>query len=48
MRACPYVFIDGIYLKRLWGGSFENVAVMVAASFTPMAPSGIAMYPIKA
>ncbi|MEC4273910.1 IS256 family transposase, partial [Adlercreutzia sp. R25] len=27
---CPYVFVDGIYLKRAWGGSFENVAVMVA------------------
>ena len=26
----PYVYIDGIYLKRSWGGSFENVAVMVA------------------
>lgn len=26
----PYVFIDGIYLRRSWGGSFENVAVMVA------------------
>lgn len=26
----PYVFIDGIYLKRCWGGAFENVAVMVA------------------
>ena len=26
----PYVFVDGIYLKRAWGGSFENVAVMVA------------------
>lgn len=26
----PYVFIDGIYLKRSWGGAFENVAVMVA------------------
>ncbi len=26
----PYVFVDGIYLKRSWGGSFENVAVMVA------------------
>jgi transposase-like protein len=25
-----YVYIDGIYLKRSWGGSFENVAVMVA------------------
>lgn len=26
----PYVFVDGIYLKRAWGGSFENVAAMVA------------------
>lgn len=26
----PYVFIDGVYLKRSWGGSFENAAVMVA------------------
>ena len=26
----PYVYIDGICLKRSWGGSFENVAVMVA------------------
>lgn len=26
----PYVFVDGIYLKRAWGGAFENVAVMVA------------------
>ena len=29
-RAYPYVYVDGIYLKRLWGGSYENVAVMVA------------------
>lgn len=28
--AYPYVFVDGIYLRRAWGGSFENVAVMVA------------------
>lgn len=26
----PYVYVDGIYLKRSWGGSCENVAVMVA------------------
>lgn len=26
----PYVYVNGIYLKRSWGGSFENVAVMVA------------------
>lgn len=27
---CPYVFVDGIYLKRSWGGSYENMAVLVA------------------
>ena len=27
---CPYVYVDGIYLKRSWGGSCENVADMVA------------------
>ena len=26
----PYVFVDGIYLRRNWGGEFENVAVLVA------------------
>ena len=26
----PYVYVDGIYLRRSWGGSYENVAVMVA------------------
>lgn len=25
----PYVFADGIWLKRSWGGSVENVAVLV-------------------
>uniref|UniRef100_UPI003209B7D0 IS256 family transposase n=1 Tax=Enorma massiliensis TaxID=1472761 RepID=UPI003209B7D0 len=29
-RAYPYVYVDGIYLKRSWGASYENVAVMVA------------------
>ncbi len=28
-RAYPYACVDGIYLKRSWGGSYENVAVMV-------------------
>lgn len=28
--AYPYVYVDGIYLKRAWGGAYENVAVMVA------------------
>lgn len=26
----PYVYVDGIYLKRSWGGSYENVSVMIA------------------
>lgn len=26
----PYVYLDGIYLKRNWGGSYENVSVLVA------------------
>jgi transposase-like protein len=26
----PYVYLDGIYLKRNWGGSYENVAVLIA------------------
>ena len=29
-RAYPYVYAGGIYLRRGWGGSYENVAVMVA------------------
>ena len=29
-RAYPYACVDGIYLERSWGGSYENVAVMVA------------------
>ena len=26
----PYVYLDGIYLKRSWGGEVQNVAVLVA------------------
>ncbi|MFA5657057.1 MAG: transposase, partial [Dysgonamonadaceae bacterium] len=28
--AYPYVYLDGIYLKRSWGGSYEHVAILVA------------------
>ena len=28
--AYPYVFLDGIYLKKNWGGTIENVAILVA------------------
>lgn len=29
-RRYPYVYADGIYLRRNWDGKFENVAILVA------------------
>ena len=29
-RKYPYIYLDGIYLKRNWGGEYENVSVLVA------------------
>lgn len=29
-RSYPYVFMDGVWHKRSWGGSVENVSVLVA------------------
>ncbi len=26
----PYVYVDGIYLRRNWGGVYENVSILVA------------------
>ena len=26
----PYVYVDGIYLRRNWGGTYENVSILVA------------------
>ncbi|UYO64391.1 IS256 family transposase [Acetobacterium wieringae] len=26
----PYVYVDGIYLKRSWGGEIQNVAILIA------------------
>lgn len=26
----PYMFVDGVYLKRSWGGEVQNVSVPVA------------------
>ena len=26
----PYVYVDGIYLRRNWGGEYENVVILVA------------------
>ena len=28
----PYVYVDGIYLRRNWGGEHENVAILVVIS----------------
>jgi transposase-like protein len=26
----PYVYVDGIYLRRNWGGEYENVSILIA------------------
>ena len=26
----PYVYLDGMYLKRNWGGEYENVSILIA------------------
>jgi putative transposase len=26
----PYVYLDGIWLKRNWGGDYQNVSILVA------------------
>ncbi len=28
--AYPYVYVDGVYLKRSWGGEVQNVSILVA------------------
>ena len=28
----PYVYVDGVYLKRSWDGEIQNVSVLVAIS----------------
>jgi transposase-like protein len=29
-NACPYIYLDGTYLKRNWGGEYESVAILIA------------------
>lgn len=29
-REYPYVYVDGVYLKRSWGGEIQNVSILVA------------------
>lgn len=26
----PYIYVDGVYLKRSWGGEIQNVSILVA------------------
>lgn len=33
-QSYPYVYVDGIYLKRNWGGEYENVAILIAIGVT--------------
>jgi hypothetical protein len=28
--SCPYVYVDGVYLKRSWGGEIQNVSILAA------------------
>ena len=30
----PYVYVDGVYLKRSWGGEIQNVSILVAIGVT--------------
>jgi transposase-like protein len=30
MGGFPYVFLDGLWLKRSWGGKVKNISVLVA------------------
>ena len=33
-REYPYVYVDGIFLKRCWGEEYENVSILVAVGVT--------------
>ena len=28
--SCPYIFVDGVYLKRSWGDEIQSVSILVA------------------
>ena len=36
----PYVYLDGTYLKRSWGGEVKNVAILVATPWVGVAEDG--------
>lgn len=33
-KSYPYVFVDGVFIKRCWGGEYENVSVLIAIGVT--------------
>ena len=33
----PYVYVDGVYLKRSWGGEIQNVSVLIDIALVRMA-----------
>ena len=37
-RKYPYVYVDGIYLKRNWGGEYENVAIEETLTYMDFPP----------
>ena len=34
--SCPYVYVDGVYLKRSWGGEIQNVSILAPLELTRM------------
>ena len=34
----PYIYLDGLYLKRSWGGEVRNVAILVAVGVDGKVP----------
>ena len=32
----PYVYVDGIYLRRNWGGEYENVGISQRVDVVPL------------
>ena len=42
----PYVYVDGVYLKRSWGGEIQNVSVLVAIGVSQDA-AGRSLVPLK-
>ena len=42
----PYVYVDGVYLKRSWSGKIQNVSVIVAIGVVRVT-AGRSLAPLK-